>query len=40
LEKLARLVTKLRPSDEVAVEITSNTRLFYDAVAAQVAWWW
>ena len=37
LEDLARFVKKLRPSDEVAVEITSNTRLFYDAVAPQVA---
>src|SRR5262245_31365913 len=37
LEELARFVKKLRPSDEVAVEITGNTRLFYDAVAAQVA---
>jgi hypothetical protein len=37
LEDLARFVKKLRPTDEVAVEITSNTRLFYDAVAPQVA---
>jgi hypothetical protein len=37
LEALPRFVKKLRSSDEVAVEITSNTRLFYDAVAAQVA---
>lgn len=37
LEKLARFVEKLRPADEVAVEITSNTRLFYDAVAPHVA---
>jgi transposase len=37
LEDLARFVKKLRPSDEVAVEITSNTRLFHDAVAPQVA---
>ena len=37
LEDLGRFVKKLRPSDEVAVEITSNTRLFHDAVAPQVA---
>ena len=37
MEKLAQFVKKLRSSDELAVEITSNTRLFYDAVAPQVA---
>src|SRR5260370_7010478 len=37
LEALAQFVKKLRPSDEVAVEITSNTRLFHDAVAPHVA---
>jgi transposase len=37
LEDLARFVKKLRPTDEVAVEITGNTRLFHDAVASQVA---
>jgi hypothetical protein len=37
LEDLARFAKKLRPSDEVAVEITSNARLFYDAVAPHVA---
>jgi transposase len=37
LEDLGKFVKKLRPSDEVAVEITSNTRLFYDAVAPHVA---
>ncbi len=37
LEDLPRFVKKLRPGDEVAVEITSNTRLFHDAVAPQVA---
>jgi transposase len=37
LEDLARFVKKLRASDEVAVEITSNTRLFHEAVAPQVA---
>src|SRR5579863_8402446 len=37
LEELPRFVKKLRPTDEVAVEITGNTRLFYDAVAPHVA---
>ena len=37
LEDLGRFVKKLRPTDEVAVEITGNTRLFHDAVAPQVA---
>jgi len=37
LEQLARFVTKLRATDEVAVEVTGNTRLFYDAVAPHVA---
>jgi transposase len=36
LEHLARFVNKLRPSDEIAVEITSNTRLFYEAVRPHV----
>src|SRR5208283_2677354 len=36
LEDLPRFVRKLRPSDEIAVEITSNTRLFHDAVAPHV----
>src|SRR5579859_2065516 len=36
LEALARFVKKLRATDEVAVEITSNTRLFFDAVAPHV----
>jgi Holliday junction resolvase len=36
LEALARFVKKLRATDEVAVEITGNTRLFHDAVAPQV----
>jgi transposase len=30
-------VKKLRSTDEVAVEVTGNTRLFYEAVAPQVA---
>ena len=37
LEDLGKFVKKLRPSDEVAVEITGNTRLFYDAVVPHVA---
>ena len=37
LEDLGKFVKKLRPSDEVAVEITGNTRLFFDAVAEHVA---
>jgi transposase len=37
LAELGKWVKKLRPSDEVAVEITGNTRLFYDAVAPHVA---
>ncbi len=37
LKDLARFVKELRASDEVAVEITGNTRLFHEAVAPQVA---
>ncbi len=37
LEDLGKFVKKLRPGDEIAVEITGNTRLFYDAVAPHVA---
>lgn len=37
LEQLPQFVKKLRASDEVAVEVTGNTRLFYDAVRPQVA---
>ena len=37
LEDLPRFVQKLRPSDEIAVEVTGNTRLFRDAVAPYVA---
>jgi hypothetical protein len=37
LEQLPHFVKKLRATDEVAVEVTSNTRLFYDAVAPHVA---
>jgi transposase len=36
LEQLEKFVKKLRPSDQIAVEITSNTRLFYEAVAPHV----
>jgi transposase len=36
IEHLSRLVGKLRPGDEVAVEVTGNTRLFHDAVAPHV----
>jgi transposase len=37
LEDLARFTKKLRPGDEIAVEMTGNTRLFYEAVAPHVA---
>jgi len=37
LTQLPLFVRKLRSSDEVAVEATGNTRLFYDAVASHVA---
>ena len=37
LESLTKFVKKLRPTDEVAVEITGNTRLFHDAVVGSVA---
>jgi transposase len=37
LEQLPRFVKKLRPTDEVAVEVTGNTRLLYEAVAPHVA---
>jgi transposase len=37
LADLPRFVKKLRPADEVAVEVTGNTRLFHDAVAPHVA---
>jgi transposase len=37
LPDLPRFINKLRPSDELAVEITSNTRLFYEAVAPHVS---
>ena len=37
LERLAQFVKKLRRTDEVAVEVTGNTRYFYAAVAPHVA---
>ena len=37
LEALPHFVKRLRPTDEVAVEITGNTRLFHDAVVGHVA---
>lgn len=37
LEQLPQFLKKLRATDEVAVEVTSNTRLFYGAVAPHVA---
>jgi len=37
LEQLPWFVKRLRPADEVAVEVTGNTRLFYEAVAPQAA---
>jgi len=37
LEQLTQFVRKLRPTDELAVEVTGNTRLFYNAVASHVA---
>jgi transposase len=37
LEQLPQFVRKLRPTDELAVEVTGNTRLFYNAVASHVA---
>ena len=37
LERLPQFVSRLRSDDEVAVEVTGNTRLFYDAVAPQVS---
>jgi transposase len=36
LQELAKFAAKLRPTDQVAVEVTGNTRLFHDAVAPQV----
>jgi transposase len=36
-EDLPQFVRKLRATDQVAVEVTGHTRLFYEAVAPQVA---
>ena len=40
LEQLPQFVQRLRPTDEVAVEVTGNTRLFYEAVSPYVARVW
>jgi transposase len=37
LEQLPEFVKRLRPRDEVAVEVTGNTRLFYEAVRPHAA---
>lgn len=37
LSALPRFVSRLRPDDEIAVEVTGNTRLFHDAVKPHVA---
>src|SRR5580658_7267880 len=37
LEDLKKFVKKLRTSDEIAVEIAGNTRLFFDSVVSRVA---
>jgi hypothetical protein len=37
LEHLPQFAKKLRASDEVALEVTGNTRLLYNAVAPRVA---
>jgi len=37
LEQLPQFIKKLRSTDEIAVEVTGNTRLFYEAVAPYVA---
>ena len=37
LEQLPQFVRKLRQTDELAVEVTGNTRLFYNAVVSHVA---
>jgi transposase len=36
LEDLGKFTAKMRATDQVAVEVTGNTRLFYDAVAPRV----
>jgi transposase len=37
LEDIEKFTNKLRPTDEIAVEVTGNTRLFYDAVREHVS---
>jgi len=37
LSELDKFCSKLKKSDEVAVEVTGNTRLFYDKVSAKVS---
>jgi transposase len=37
LQQLPQFVKKLRRTDEIAVEVTGNTRLFYEAVSPYVA---
>jgi len=37
LEQLPQFIRKLRSTDEIAVEVTGNTRLFHEAVAPYVA---
>ena len=37
LEQIDRFLRKLRATDELAVEVTGNTRLFYELVAPHVA---
>jgi transposase len=37
LEEIGKFTAKLRPTDELAVEVTGNTRLFHDTVAPHVA---
>ena len=37
LEVVDRFLRRVRPTDEVAVEVTGNTRLFYDFVAPHIA---
>jgi len=37
LKDLGRFVSQLRCTDEIAVEVTGNTRLFYDEVVGKVS---
>jgi len=37
LEDLERFTRRLRPADQIAVEVTGNTRLFHDAVKPRVS---